>query len=55
MRTSNELRQAFLDFFESKGHRVLPGISLVPTDPSLFLTGAGVVPFRAVIEGRGDR
>ena len=52
MRTSNELRQSFLDFFASKGHHAQPGISLVPTDPSLFLTGAGVVPFRAVIEGR---
>ena len=54
MQTSNELRQAFLDFFASKGHRVQPGISLVPTDPSLFLTGAGVVPFRHVIEGREE-
>src|SRR5262245_54933853 len=52
MKTSNELRQAFLDHFESHGHRVLPGISLVPTDPSVFLTNAGVVPFRAIIEGR---
>ncbi len=30
----------------------MPGIPLVPTDPSLLLTGAGVVPFRAIIEGR---
>ena len=37
---------------ESKGHRVLPGISLVPTDPSIFLTTAGVVPFQAMLEGR---
>jgi alanyl-tRNA synthetase len=51
-RTSNELRQAFLDFFASKGHAISQGISLVPTDPSLFLTAAGVVPFRDVIEGR---
>lgn len=52
MRTSNELRQLFLDFMESKGHRILPGISLVPTDPSIFLTTAGVVPFQAMLEGR---
>lgn len=51
-KTSNELRQAFLDFFASKGHYVHPGISLVPTDPSIFLTSAGVVIFRDVIEGR---
>jgi alanyl-tRNA synthetase len=50
--TSNELRQAFLDHFSSHGHRVQPGISLIPTDPSILLTTAGVVPFRAVIEGR---
>lgn len=50
--TSNELRSLFLSFFEKKGHKILPGISLVPTDPSLLLTGAGVVPFRGIIEGR---
>jgi alanyl-tRNA synthetase len=49
--TGNELRQAFLEFFASKGHKILPGISLVPTDPSLLLTAAGVVPFRGIIEG----
>lgn len=50
--TSDELRSLFLSFFEKKGHKILPGISLVPTDPSLLLTGAGVVPFRGIIEGR---
>ncbi|MBC7326992.1 alanine--tRNA ligase [bacterium] len=49
---SDELRALFLSFFEKKGHKILPGISLVPTDPSLLLTGAGVVPFRGIIEGR---
>src|SRR5262245_28151354 len=52
MQTSNDLRQGFLDFFASKGHRVMEGISLVPTDPSILLTSAGVVPFRHIIEGR---
>lgn len=52
MHTSNDLRRLFLDFMESKGHRILPGISLVPTDPSIFLTTAGVVPFQAMLEGR---
>jgi len=50
--TSDELRSLFLSFFEKRGHKILPGISLVPTDPSLLLTGAGVVPFRGIIEGR---
>ncbi|MBM3460340.1 MAG: alanine--tRNA ligase, partial [Armatimonadetes bacterium] len=52
MLTSNELRDTFLSFMESKGHKILPGISLVPTDPSIFLTTAGVVPFQAMLEGR---
>lgn len=52
MHTTNELRQMFLSFMESKGHKILPGISLVPTDPSIFLTTAGVVPFQAMLEGR---
>src|SRR5437899_1775102 len=52
MKTSNELRQAFLDHFAAHGHHVQSGISLVPTDRSILLTTAGVVPFRAVIEGR---
>jgi alanyl-tRNA synthetase len=52
MMRSDELRSLFLEFFEKRGHKILPGISLVPTDPSLLLTGAGVVPFRAIIEGR---
>ena len=52
MRTSNEIRQVYLDFMESKDHRILPGISLVPTDPSIFLTTAGMVPFLAMLEGR---
>src|SRR5436305_461406 len=52
MKTSNDLRQAFLDHFASRGHHIQPGISLVPTDPSLLLTSAGMVPFRAILEGR---
>lgn len=51
-RTTNELRKAFVDFFAARGHYIHPGISLVPTDPSVFLTSAGVVAFRDVIEGR---
>ena len=52
MKTSSELRQAFLDHFEGHGHRLMSGISLVPTDPSVFVTNSGVVQFRAIIEGR---
>ncbi len=49
--SGHELRQAFLTFFESKGHQILPGMSLVSPDPSAILTVAGVVAFRGVIEG----
>ncbi|MCH8087215.1 MAG: alanine--tRNA ligase [Chloroflexi bacterium] len=41
---SDEVRQEFLSFFESKGHLVIPSSSLIPIgDPTLLLTSAGVV------------
>jgi alanyl-tRNA synthetase len=45
--TSDELRAAFLSFFESKGHKIMPSSSLIPHgDPTLLLTSAGVVQFK---------
>jgi alanyl-tRNA synthetase len=49
--TADEIRKSFLDFFSARDHKIVPGIPLVPTDPSLLLTGAGVVQFRAYLEG----
>jgi len=47
--TSTEIRQLFLDFFASKGHRIMPSSSLVPrNDPTVLLTTAGMqqmIPF----------
>ena len=46
--TGNEIRKAYLDFFESKKHLKLHSFSLVPeNDPSLLLIGAGMAPLRS--------
>ena len=50
--TASQLREAYLSFFESKGHQRLPGASLVPKgDPTLLLTGAGMVQFKPYFLG----
>jgi len=47
--TSDEIRRAFLRFFEERGHRVVRSSSLVPqNDPSLLFTNAGMVQFKRV-------
>ncbi len=43
---SKDLRQNFLDFFKSKGHEIRAGSSLIPEDPTLLFTVAGMVPFK---------
>ena len=49
---SRDLRRAFLEFFESKGHVVLPSSSLVPDDPTLLFTSAGMVQFKDIFWGK---
>ena len=54
--TSNELRQAFLDFFRDRGHEVVASSPLVPgNDPTLLFTNAGMVQFKDVFLGEDRR
>ncbi len=54
--TSNELRQAFLDYFRDRDHEVVASSPLVPgNDPTLLFTNAGMVQFKDVFLGRDKR
>ena len=44
-RTADEVRRAFLDFFAARGHTVVPSASLIPHDPGVLFTIAGMIPF----------
>ena len=53
---SRELRSAFLNFFEGKGHTIVESSSLVPgNDPTLLFTNAGMVQFKDCFAFREDR
>ena len=50
--TTAEIREDFLRFFESKGCKLYPSSSLVPDDPSLLLTNAGMNQFKEYYQGK---
>lgn len=49
--TAEELRRAFIDFFVARDHAAVPSASILPVDPSLLFTVAGMVPFKAYFVG----
>ena len=51
IRTANDLRTAWSTFFAEKAHTVVPSASLIPHDPSILFTVAGMVPFKPFFTG----
>jgi alanyl-tRNA synthetase len=50
--SGSEIRQTFLDFYAQRGHKALPSASLVPEDPTVLLTIAGMLPFKPIFLGQ---
>ena len=56
MKTTSEIRQSFLEFFQSKGHTIVASSSLVPeNDPTLLFTNAGMNQFKDTFLGLEKR
>jgi alanyl-tRNA synthetase len=51
---SEALRKIFLEFFQKRGHTVVPSSSLLPDDPSVLLTTAGMQQFKPYFIGKAD-
>jgi alanyl-tRNA synthetase len=50
--SGNEIRTLFLDFYAQREHQILPSASLVPEDPTVLLTIAGMLPFKPIFLGQ---
>lgn len=51
---SEEIRKAFIDFFAERDHVYRPSASLIPVDPTLLMTNAGMVPFKPFFLGEEE-
>ena len=54
-RSGEQIREAFLAFYEQRGHQRIASASLVPDDPTVLLTIAGMLPFKPVFLGQQQR
>ncbi len=54
-RSGEEIRAAFLNFYAERGHAVIASASLIPEDPTVLLTIAGMLPFKPVFLGQRQR
>ncbi|XGB43450.1 MAG: alanine--tRNA ligase [Nodosilinea sp. LVE1205-7] len=50
--TGAQIRQTFLEFYAARGHAIKPSASLVPEDPTVLLTIAGMLPFKPIFLGQ---
>ncbi|XP_077214559.1 alanyl-tRNA synthetase, class IIc [Tasmannia lanceolata] len=53
--SGDAIRRRFLEFYASRGHKVLPSASLVPDDPTVLLTIAGMLQFKPIFLGKAPR